>query len=175
MSLTDNILQEFDRESKTTRRVLERVPDDKLAWKPHPKSMSLGVLAMHLASAPGAIAQWTLVDSYEFPQGGNQTPEAKSNAEILAAHDAGVEKAKTALAQCGDAGLHQNWEATRNGVAFLKMPKAALVRSIVLNHAYHHRGQLSVYLRLIDVPVPSIYGPSADENPFAARRAAAAV
>src|SRR2546422_4570172 len=167
MSLTDAILQEFAQESKTTRRVLERVPDDRLTWKPHPKSMSLGVLALHLATAPGAIAQWTLVDSYEFPSGGSPMPEAKSNAEILAAHDAGVEKAKSAITQIGDAGLHQHWQATKNGVAFLKMPKAALVRAIVLNHAYHHRGQLSVYLRLIDVPVPSIYGPSADENPFA--------
>src|SRR5438034_240899 len=136
MSLTDAILQEFDRESKTTRRVLERVPDDRLSWKPHPKSMSLGVLALHLAGAPGAISQWALVDSFEFPPGGSPTPEAKSNAEILAAHDAGVEKAKSAITQIGDAGLHQNWEATSNGVAFLKMPKAAMVRSIVLNHAY---------------------------------------
>ena len=85
----------------------------------------------------------------------------------MAAHDEGLKKATSAITRIGDAGLHQNWQATKGGVAFMTMPKIALVRAIVLNHAYHHRGQLSVYLRLIDVPVPSIYGPSADENPFA--------
>ena len=166
MSLTDAILQEFDTECATTRRVLERVPNDRLTWKPHPKSMSLGELALHLAAAPGTIAEWGLVDSFELP-GGNPLRQPASSAEILAAHDEGVKKTKSAITRIGDAGLHQNWQATKNGVAFLKMPKIALVRAIVLNHAYHHRGQLSVYLRLIDVPVPSIYGPSADENPFA--------
>jgi uncharacterized damage-inducible protein DinB len=165
MSLTDAILQEFKQESATTRRVLERVPDDRLTWKPHAKSMSLGVLALHLASSPGAIAEWGLVDSMEFPAG-RQMPEPTSNAEILAAHDQGVKKLESAITRIGDEGLRQNWQATKDGVAFMKMPKIALVRAIVLNHAYHHRGQLSVYLRLIDVPVPSIYGPSADENPF---------
>ena len=167
MSLTDAILQELDQESATTRRVLERVPEDRLAWKPHPKSMSLGVLALHLAAAPGMISEWALVDSLEFP-GGQPPPQPASSAEILAAHDESVQKVKSAISRIGDDGLRQKWQATKEGVAILKMPKAALVRGIVLNHAYHHRGQLSVYLRLLDVPVPSIYGPSADENPFAA-------
>jgi uncharacterized damage-inducible protein DinB len=165
MSLTDAILKEFEMECATTRRVLERVPDDRLTWKPHPKSMSLGELALHLASSPGAIAEWGLVDTMEFPSG-RKLPQPSSNAEIVAAHDEGMKKAKSAITRIGDAGLHQNWSATKGGVAFMTMPKIALVRAIVLNHAYHHRGQLSVYLRLIDVPVPSIYGPSADENPF---------
>jgi uncharacterized damage-inducible protein DinB len=164
--MTDAILQEFDMECATTRRVLERVPNDKLTWKPHPKSMSLGELALHLASSPGTIAEWGLVDSLEFP-GGGPLPQPTSSAEIVAAHEESVKKAKAAITRIGDAGLQTHWQATKNGVPFLKMPKAALVRAIVLNHAYHHRGQLSVYLRLIDVPVPSIYGPSADENPFA--------
>ena len=171
MSLTDAILQEFDQESVTTRRVLERVPTDQLAWKPHPKSMSLGELAMHLATAPAMVAEWALVDSFEFPAGGTKLQQPTSADEILTAHDAGVEKAKSALSRVGDDGLRQPWQATKDGVAFLKMPKIALVRGIVLNHSYHHRGQLSVYLRLIDIPVPSIYGPSADENPFAAATA----
>jgi uncharacterized damage-inducible protein DinB len=166
MSLTDAILQEFETECATTRRVLERVPDDRLTWKPHPKSMSLGELALHLAASPGAIAEWGLVDCLEF-SGGGPLPQPTSNAEIVAAHDESVKKAKSAITKIGDAGLHQNWQCTKNGVTLMAMPKAALVRAIVLNHAYHHRGQLSVYLRLIDVPVPSIYGPSADENPFA--------
>ena len=164
MSLTDAILQEFEMESATTRRVLERVPNDRLTWKPHAKSMSLGELALHLASSPGTIGEWCLVDSLEFP--GGSRPQPTSTAEILAAHDESVKKAKAAITRVGDAGLHQNWQATKNGVAFMTMPKIALVRAILLNHAYHHRGQLSVYLRLIDVSVPSIYGPSADENPF---------
>jgi len=164
MSLTDAILKEFEMECATTRRVLERVPTDRLTWKPHPKSMSLGELALHLAGAPGTIAEWALVDSYELK--GTPLPQPSSNAEILAAHDESVKKTKSAITRIGDEGLHQKWQATKDGVAFMTMPKIALVRAIVLNHAYHHRGQLSVYLRLIDVPVPSIYGPSADENPF---------
>ena len=164
MSSAAALVHEIDLESATTRRVLERVPDGRLTWKPHDKSMSIGALALHLASAPGAIAQWALVDSFEFP--GGKAPEATSCAQILAAHDEGVAKARAAITAIGDAGLKQEWQATKNGVAFLKMPKGALIRSIVMNHAYHHRGQLSVYLRLLDVHVPSIYGPSADENPF---------
>jgi uncharacterized damage-inducible protein DinB len=165
LSLTNALLQEIDQEAATTRRVLERVPTDKLTWKPHAKSMSLGSLAFHLASAPGRIAEWGLVDSLEFP-GGGTPPEPASTAAILAAHDESVRKVKAAVTTIGDAGLPKDWQATKNGVAFLKMPKAALIRAIVMNHAVHHRGQLSVYLRLLDVPVPSIYGPSADENPF---------
>ena len=158
------IVQEFEQEAKTTRRVLERVPTDKLAWQPHAKSMSLGKLAMHIAAAPGFISTWPLKDSFEFS--GDPTPAVTSTAEILAAHDKSVADAKANLQRLGDAGLGQMWTASAGGKKLMTMPKAALVRSILLNHIYHHRGQLSVYLRLLDVPVPSIYGPSADENPF---------
>ena len=163
-------LGEVDQESATTRRVLERVPNDKLTWKPHPKSMSLGELALHVAMSPGYIAEgWACQDSLDFGQrGGGKTPEPASTQEILAAHDDGVIKTKNALAKIGDEGLSQQWTATMNGATVFNMPKAALIRSIVMNHTYHHRGQLSVYLRLLDVPVPSIYGPSADESPFRA-------
>ena len=166
MSLSAAILQEIDNECATTRRVLARVPGDRLTWKPHPKSMSLGELAMHIAAGQGAIAEWALSDTLEFP-GGGPRPEAKSTSEILAAHDQSVEKARNVVKRLGDEGLRAEWRCTKNGVTFMAMPKAALVRSIALNHFYHHRGQLSVYLRLLDVPVPSIYGPSADENPMA--------
>ena len=126
MSATAAILAELEQESATTRRVLERVPSDKLAWKPH----------------------------------------AKSTAEILAAHDAGVAQAKSNITSIGDANLGKMWEfKTPDGKTVMTMPKAALLRTLALNHIYHHRGQLSVYLRLLDVPVPSIYGPSADEGP----------
>ena len=167
MSMIDAILQEFDNEAGTTRRVLERVPTDKLDWKPHAKSMSLGVLALHVAASPAVIAGWAAQDETVFA--GDKTPPPASTAEILAAHDAGVKTVKETLAKIGDEGLKKTWKATAGGNTLMTMPKASLVRAIVLNHWYHHRGQLSVYLRLLDVPVPSIYGPSADENPFAAK------
>lgn len=164
MSATAAMISEFEQEAATTRRVLERVPADKLTWKPHDKSMSLGTLAMHIAGGPGFISSWAVNDSYTFT--GDASPEAKSTAEILAAHDAGVAQTKANIAAVGDAGLGRMWEfKTPDGKTMMTMPKAALLRSIALNHIYHHRGQLSVYLRLLDVPVPSIYGPSADERP----------
>ena len=165
MSLSNAFLQEFDTEVKTTRRVLERVPADKFAWKPHAKSMSLGELAMHVATIPHAICGWAHTDEKQFT-GGDKTPTPKTSADLTAALDKSAKTMKETLAMLGDAGLMGKWKGTANGATIFEMPKAALIRSIALNHWYHHRGQLSVYLRLLDVPVPSIYGPSADENPF---------
>ncbi len=167
MSIVAAVLQEFDNEAVTTRRVLERVPNDKLAWKPHPKSMSLGELALHVASSPAVICGWCCEDETTFT--GEKMPEPRSTAEILAAHDQGVKTVKESLTKVGDEGLKKMWTAKAGGATLMQMPKTALLRGIVMNHWIHHRGQLSVYLRLLDVPVPSIYGPSADENPFAAR------
>jgi len=170
MSMTAAFLQEFDNEAKTTRRVLERVPGDKLSWKPHPKSMSLGQLSIHIAGVPSTICGWASQDETVFA-GPPAMPEATSLQEILAVHDRGVQTVKDSLTKIGDEGLKGMWKGTAGGATLMTMPKAALVRAIVLNHWIHHRGQLSVYLRLLDVPLPSIYGPSADENPFAARTA----
>ena len=167
MSMCQAMLREFENEAGTTRRVLERVPTDKLAWKPHPKSMSLGTLALHVAASPGVIIGWCAEDETQFK--GEPSPQPTSTEEILAAHDASVAKVKETLPQIGDEGMQKMWSAKAGGQTLMTMPKAALARSIVMNHWVHHRGQLSVYLRLLDVPVPSIYGPSADENPFAAR------
>jgi len=167
MSMTQALLQEFENEAGTTRRVLERVPNDKLSWKPHPKSMSLGTLALHVASSPGVIIGWCCEDETTFT--GQGPAEPTSTEEILAAHDASVKKVKETIPQIGDEGMQQMWTAKAGGQTLMTMPKAVLTRAIVMNHWVHHRGQLSVYLRLLDVPVPSIYGPSADENPFAAR------
>ena len=167
MSMCQAMLQEFDTEAKTTRRVLERVPTDKLSWKPHPKSMSLGALALHVASAPGVIIGWCEQDETNFT--GQTPPPPESTEQILAAHDNSVKKVKETLPQIGDEGMGKSWTAKSGGQTLMTMPKAALARALVMNHWVHHRGQLSVYLRLLDVPVPSIYGPSADENPFAAR------
>jgi uncharacterized damage-inducible protein DinB len=158
------LLQEFESEARTTRRVLERVPGDKLAWTPHAKSMSLGKLAMHVATAPAAISAWPVADRFEFK--GDAAPVPTSTDDILAAHDRGIARVKENLEKIGDAGLGASWTASAGGKTLMTMPKAALLRALLMNHTYHHRGQLSVYLRLLDVPVPPIYGPSADENPF---------
>jgi uncharacterized damage-inducible protein DinB len=171
MAIVEPLIQEIDREGATTKRLLERVPADRLTWKPHHKSMSLGELAMHVATIPGHIAGWALNDEMDLAGAGNRSaaPGPTSTAEIATAHDQSMTKAKNVAQQLGDTGLMREWEGKMNGATIFKMPKIGLYRSIVLNHWIHHRGQLSVYLRLLDVPVPSIYGPSADENPFAAR------
>ena len=167
MSMTSALLQEFENEAGTTRRVLERVPTDKLAWKPHPKSMSLGELALHVAASPGVIAGWCAQDDTKFT--GEKSPAPTSTEEILAAHDAGVKTVKEIARRAGRRRAQGHVVREGRRATLMSMPKTALVRAIVMNHWIHHRGQLSVYLRLLDVPVPSIYGPSADENPFAAR------
>lgn len=168
MAIVEGLIQELDQEAGTTRRVLERVPGDKLTWKPHPKSMSLGELALHIASAPGVIIDWVPPAVSEV-KGDGSGRQPSSTTEILEAHEQSVAKVKKTLTDLGDTGLQGTSEIKANGATLMTIPKMALVRGIVLNHWYHHRGQLSVYLRLLDVPVPSIYGPSADENPFAAR------
>ncbi len=158
------ILDELEQESKTTLKVLERVPEDKLGWKPHPKAYSLGQLALHIASVPGGIATAVSDDSMELPK--FQQPEAKSKAEILETFAKSLSTAKEKLGEMDDARAFASWSMMRNGQVVMSMPRIAFIRSVMLNHQYHHRGQLSVYLRELDVPVPSIYGPSADESPF---------
>ena len=162
MSIAE-LIQEFEHEAATTRRLLERVPSDKLDWTPHKKSMSLGALAMHVAGAPAFISTWPLGDSFEFK--GDPVPKPTSTADIVAAHDKGIAAVKENLHKIGDAGLGAAWSAIAGGKTLMTMPKASLLRALLMNHTYHHRGQLSVYLRLLNVPVPSIYGPSADEQP----------
>jgi uncharacterized damage-inducible protein DinB len=165
MRIADSILMELNQEAQTTKRVLDRIPNDKLAWKPHPKSFSLGQLALHIASAPSSIAAAVVPDTMEVPN--FSRPEPQSRQEILDAFSRSLESAKDTLKKMDDAQLMSAWSLTRNGKVLMSVPKIGFIRSIMMNHIYHHRGQLSVYLRLLDVPVPSIYGPSADENPFA--------
>jgi uncharacterized damage-inducible protein DinB len=166
MRMVDPILAELDQEAPRTRRVLERVPEDKLTWKPHPKSMSLGRLAMHIAEINNNIAEMTLDDSFDFGKGRGPGREAKSRAELLEVFDQGLARAKEIVGKTDDARCMGQWQALVNGTPAMTMPRVAVFRAIMMNHLYHHRGQLSVYLRLLDVPVPSIYGPSADDNPF---------
>ena len=165
MRLVDSILMEIDQEAQTTKRILDRIPEDKLTWKPHPKSFSLGQLALHIASVPGSVAAAAVPDSMEAPN--FSQPEPKSRQEVLDTFSKSLESAKDALKKMDDARLMSMWSLTKNGKVLMSVPRIGFIRSILMNHNYHHRGQLSVYLRMLGVPVPSIYGPSADENPFA--------
>jgi uncharacterized damage-inducible protein DinB len=173
MPIIESLLQELEQEAQTTKRVLERVPDAHLAWKPHQKSMSLGQLALHIATVPGGVAkiaaQAGLEEAPEFIQ-----PSATSAAELGPALDESVAQARSLLAGMTDQQLMEVWTLKSDGQVLMAMPRLAVLRAIMLNHWYHHRGQLSVYLRQLNVPVPSIYGPSADENPFARQPAATA-
>ena len=163
MPLVDALLPEFDHEMTLTRNLLQRVPDDRLAWKPHAKSMSVGGLATHLSNLPW----WGLITvtepEFDLASFGRQD-EATSRAQILETFDRNVSATRAALQGKSDAELMVPWTLKRAGQAIFSMPKAAVWRSFVLSHVIHHRGQLSVYLRLTNTPVPSIYGPSADEG-----------
>lgn len=159
------MLPEFDHETATTRTLLERVPDAKAPWKPHVKSMSLGELAMHVCNIPG-WAPVTLKET-EFdtnPPGGQQytPPPFESTAKMLEAYDEGVKAARVMLAAATDGEMMVPWALKSGGRTVFSMPRVAVFRSFIMNHAIHHRGQLSVYLRLCDVRLPSIYGPTAD-------------
>ena len=164
MAIIDGMLMELEQEARTTRRVLERVPGDQLGWKPHKKARTLGELALHVASTPGAVATIASQPEIQDPDFKDSTP--KSVTELIPALDESVATAKRLLGNMDDSVLNGTWRMKRNGQEVLAMPRVALLRSIMLNHWYHHRGQLSVYLRELGVPIPSIYGPSADENPF---------
>ena len=163
--IVDGLIAEIEQEAATTRRVLERVPGDKFDWKPHDKSMSLGELSYHIALVPGGIAELVQKDRTDESELKHTEPQAPD--QLIANLDESVAKAKSVLDGMDDDALMKPWGFYKDGQELMSMPKIALIRSIMMNHWYHHRGQLSVYLRLLNVPLPSIYGPSADENPFA--------
>ncbi len=165
MAIIDGMLQELEQEAHTTRRVLERVPDDQLAWRPHEKARTLGELALHVAMVPGGVAELIASPSpAQAPQFIDPSP--KSASELIPALDQSIAKAKKALDGMNDATLMGTWRMMRGDRELFAVPRLALLRSIMLNHWYHHRGQLTTYLRQLGVRIPSIYGPSADENPF---------
>ena len=164
-AMTDGLISELVQEAGATRRVLERVPESRLEWTPHAKSRSLGQLAFHVAMIPGALANFLSELNRGVPEFGDPVPTSLS--EILSAHDEGLRAATTQLALWDSDDLAAEWKMSRGGQTILAMPRIGMVRSVMLNHWYHHRGQLTVYLRLLDVPVPAVYGPSADESPFA--------
>ncbi|MFL6290353.1 MAG: DinB family protein [Thermoanaerobaculia bacterium] len=166
MAIKESILPEFDHEMATTRKLLERVPEQDAAWQPHTKSMTLGRLAIHLATLP-AWGTMTMAET-EFdmnPPGGQpfQSPPFETTAGALAAFDENVARTRAAIAAASDQDFMVPWALKNGGQTIFSMPRVAVLRSFVVNHVIHHRGQLSVYLRLRDVPIPSIYGPTADE------------
>lgn len=166
MNFITTVLAEMEQEAVATRKLLERVPADKLSWRPHPKSMTLGALALHVATDAGLIAQTATQSSIAASELVTH-PEAESKEHILNSFAASLQTAKDLLPTLSEETLGANWMVMEGERTLLAVPRAALLRVFMLNHWYHHRGQLTVYLRLLDVPLPSVYGPSADENPFA--------
>lgn len=167
MSIAESILPEFEHETANTRKVLERVPEDKLEWKAHPKSNTIGWVAAHLAEIPGWVAGTMQQESWDLnPPGGEpyRTPTATSRKQILEIFDKNVAEAKAALAAAKDPDFFKNWSLLSGGQTLFTMPRMAVIRTFVLNHMIHHRAHLCVYLRLNDVPVPALYGPSGDET-----------
>lgn len=167
MGLSSALLPEFDHEWANTRKTLERVPEDKLDWKPHEKSMALGHLATHIANILNWAVSTVNDDSIDLsPLGGAPPKNAPmtSRKEILDLFDKNLAEARAAIAGAGDEHLRKPWSLLHGGNTVFTLPRFAVLRSMVMNHSIHHRAQLGVYLRLNEVPVPSIYGPSADEG-----------
>jgi uncharacterized damage-inducible protein DinB len=163
MPFSQTLLPEFDQEMQNTRKILECVPDDKLDYQPHPKSMSMARLATHIAELPG----WSTMtlDRELLEMDSNYKPViAGSKAELLSIFDKNAAEARTKIAAATDADWQKTWTFKWNGEVVLSMPRAAVMRGVVMNHLIHHRGQLSVFLRMVDVAIPGMYGPSADDK-----------
>ena len=168
MAIAEAFLPEFDQEAAGVRRTLERVPADKFEWRPHEKSGTMIWLAGHLANLPQWATLTMAADELDLAPGGEQMalpPTPASVEELVATFDRHAAEARAAIAAASDADFMKSWSLLNNGTVLMTLPKVAVIRSFVMNHLIHHRAQLGVYLRLNDVPVPSIYGPSADEAP----------
>jgi uncharacterized damage-inducible protein DinB len=171
MPLNQYLLTEFDQEMANTRKMLERVPQDQLSFKPHPKSMDMRSLAIHLATIPGWGAETLTTESLDIAPPGAppyKPPEFSSQKELLDIFDDGVKKARAAIEGASDEALLTNWSLLQGGQVLFTMPRMAVLRTLIMNHIIHHRAQLGVYLRLTGVAVPGMYGPSADEMQAAA-------
>ena len=163
MNLIDPVLAELAHESATTRRLLDRVPERHLAWKPHEKSMTLGRLATHIAEIPGWVGSIVEKDEFDIAAGGYVPPTIDRVPEIVAMFDRSVAAATETLKRQSDDRLLATWQLKKKGQLVVEMPRMGMIRTLLMNHLIHHRGQLSVYLRLQNVALPSIYGPTADE------------
>jgi uncharacterized damage-inducible protein DinB len=166
--MMEPVINEFRAEAKTTERVLKTVPNEKLSWKPHPKSLSLGQLALHIATVPGATARMLQKDEHEVNPDALRFQDPQNTEEIRNTFQQSVTDAEAFLCGLSEEQAMGRFTLKAGARKIFTEPRLGVVRMIMMSHLYHHRGQLSVYLRLLDVPVPSIYGPSADENPFAA-------
>jgi uncharacterized damage-inducible protein DinB len=167
IEMLEPMLREFRVEAAITKRVLERVPADKLSWRPHPKSMSLGQLAFHLASIPGNVAKLAQLDEFDASQANFEPATPSDLNQIHSTLEQSLRSAEECLCGMTEPRASGTWRLMIRGKEAFSGPRVGVLRSVMLNHWYHHRGQLSVYLRLLQVPVPAIYGRSADENPFA--------
>jgi uncharacterized damage-inducible protein DinB len=166
MTISEGLLPEFDQEMASARRTLERIPEDKLAWKPHEKSMTLGRLAGHVAELPGFGVAAITTENLDFANrpAGSKPLVAESQNHVLEIFDKKVAEVRAAIAKTSDAEWAKNWKLSAGDKVFFNGPRIMALRRMVMNHIIHHRAQLGVYLRLNDVAVPSVYGPSADEG-----------
>jgi uncharacterized damage-inducible protein DinB len=162
------LLQELEAETPATRRVLERLPADRLGWRPHAKSMSAGQLAQHVASIPGNISRAVLQEGLDLSGRPATYAECASREALLTTFDESIATLRDTLQSIGDETVMGTWRLHFGDRDVFRLPRLAVLRTMCFNHWYHHRGELVVYLRLLDIPVPVVYGRSADENPFAA-------
>jgi uncharacterized damage-inducible protein DinB len=160
-------ITEIEREARATAALLALLPQERLAWRPHPKSHTLGQLAWHIASLNGSVVSMLGVDTLDAATVNFSTPQPATVAEVRACHEQALVTAREALGRWSEADLAREWRLVHGDKVLMAAPRGDLARSILLNHLYHHRGQLTVYLRLLDLPLPSVYGPSADFNPLA--------
>jgi uncharacterized damage-inducible protein DinB len=166
MRAVDPMIAELNQEAEATQRMLDRVPADKLTWKPHEKSMTLGQLALHVATVCGSVGNFLEMDGFAVEDADFNPEQPGSKDEIMQRFQEAQANAKAKLEALDNDGAMAEWTLTKGGDRVVSMPKIVLARSLMFNHLYHHRGQLSVYLRLLDIPVPATYGNSADENPL---------
>jgi len=172
MSIAQSLLAEFELQAPITRRFLERLPEDKLTWKPHEKSMSAGQLAYHLAFVPGGVIR--LVTANPTPEPSLNFPQPASRDEVLKTFAESIATVRECLSKADDASMNETWRLTIGGREVLAQPRGQFLRDVMLSHWYQHRGQFSVYLRILGVPVPASWGPSADEPPLFVQKAQAA-
>jgi uncharacterized damage-inducible protein DinB len=173
MSVSQSMLAEFETQAPITRRFLERLPEDKLTWKPHEKSMSAGQLAYHLAFVPGGVLRLVQNNPAQAPQSFN-FPQPASRAEILKAFEETIAAVRSQLPKLDDAAMNETWRLLAGGREALVQPRGQFLRDVMFSHWYQHRGQFSVYLRMLNVAVPASWGPSADEPPLFAQQGRAA-
>jgi len=172
MSIAQAILKEFEEQAPITRKFLERLPEDQLAWKPHEKSMSAGQLAFHLAFVPGGVVRFVQSTPAQAPD--FNFPQPTSREEILKTFDESIAAVRSLLPGLNDAKMHETWRLLQGDKEVMALPREKFLRDVMLNHWYQHRGQFSVYLRMLNVPVPASWGPSADEPPPFLQRAQSA-